>query len=251
MKLNKEKIESLIDDMIDFLVKEMGQDPNTMLNKFANINKRDLLNYLMLMNATSELGDYFLSLQDRLLSNENETKKISKLTYKNSVAYCDYDIFNVDADMVVYFSTDLFAENFTPNIDNLMILKAGVQLAHDHYLQYKQSGYTLNYKQPYITEAYNLPSEYIAKVVVKNSVQNNNQKSLNITNDVDNNLVEADNKTFDAETNKNLAAAIISIYNFAQENDLDTIFFDCTNIEIDQTIILKYKPKNVKIIIKK
>ena len=111
MKLSKVKQEELIDEMIDFLIKENGIKPDF---DYLKLNKRNLLNNLLLLHATENLGDYFYSLQDKLLASENDkTFNVLALNYKKDIAYAKADVTNINADMVVYFAKDIISLEMT------------------------------------------------------------------------------------------------------------------------------------------
>ncbi len=215
MKLSKVKQEELIDEMIDFLIKENGIKPDF---DYLKLNKRNLLNNLLLLHATENLGDYFYSLQDKLLASENDkTFNVLALNYKKDIAYAKADVTNINADMVVYFAKDIISLEMTETSDNKIMLKAGVQVGADLYQQYKENGFLPDYNSPYITEAYNLPANYLAKILVSEEVD--------------------------------YQVVFKQIYDFALENEVYSIFIDLPK-GVERDAIIEFKPKQIKLIFK-
>lgn len=214
MKITKAKRDEIVDELLDFLIKELGLKDF----KIEEKNKRETLNYLMLLCPDVNLGDYFFALQDKLLESENEVKDFSKIKFKNKVAETEQDLLNFNADVVAVISNQLFANDldFT-NIDNQIILKAGLQLKGELYIQLKQNGFNVNHACPYYCEGYNLPCQYFAKIVYKD----------------DEGLIEA----------------IKNLYKFAQENNLKTVCVDLNSHKL-KGYLIELKPKNLKLVIK-
>lgn len=215
MKISKAKQEELVDEMCDFLIKESGVKPSF---DYTKLNKRSLLNNLLLLHATENLGDYFYSLQDKLLSSEREKPvNVMALKYKKDIAYTKADVTNINADMVVYFSESVIDVNMEETMDNLILLKAGLQMGADLYQQHKENGFLPDYNSPYITDAYNLPANFLAKVLIKH------------------------------EENADYSDEFKQIFNFALENEVYSVFVDLPK-EINKDVIINLKPKQIKLI---
>ena len=213
--LSEQKKNEIIDEMIDFLVKENGLEIKA---DFDYAAKREILNKLTLLTSGAIESDYFLALQDKLLGEENKkATRLAGLKFKGGVAESEAELFGVDADLVVYFSHQLFAVDLNESLDNLMILRAGVQVRNDFLLKFREDGFTTNFGEPYFSEGYNLPAKYIAKIVVNGEVCED---------------------------------CIKKVFDFALENELEIVFFDLNNINIDKEKIIKLKPKNIKIVFK-
>lgn len=213
MKISKAKQEELIDEMCDFLIKESGIKPSF---DYTKLNKRSLLNNLLLLHATENLGDYFYSLQDKLLSSESEKSvNVMALKYKKDIAYTKADVTNINADMVVYFSENVIDVSMEETMDNKILLKAGLQVGADLYQQHKENGFLPDYNSPYITDAYNLPANFLAKVLIKQD--------------------------------EDYSEIFKQIFNFALENEVYSVFVDLPK-EINKDVIINLKPKQIKLI---
>ena len=161
-KLSEVEKQRLIDEMLDFLFKEIGISAKV-------DNSRATLNTLMLLNTNFPLGDYFYSLQDKLLSYEAQKNMIIP-QFDDGVKKLDFPY--IKADMLVFFGNTVIRADTENCLENKMLLCAGVQINEKFYELLKQTGFNLQFDSPYIIEGYNLNCEYIAKIVLDNNISN-------------------------------------------------------------------------------
>lgn len=160
MKLLDSEKDAIIDDMLDFLAKELE------ISLPQNLNKRNTLNTLMLLNTNFPIADYFYALQNKLLMCE---AKENAVELKNANPDC---FPFVKADILLFFSNTLLRGDTADCLDNKMVLSAGVQLNEFYFNALKADGFNINYCEPYIFENENLNCEYIAKILVNEDETN-------------------------------------------------------------------------------
>lgn len=213
--ITTEKKNEIIDEMLDFLIKEIGIN---YIKEFELLDKRELLDVLRLMNSTSLNNDYFLGLQDKLLKEENKKFiNVYKLKFVKGVAETDAELTAINSDLVVYFSKNLISQQIDSSLDNCVVLKAGVQVNIEYSKALKENGFNVDFNRVYFTEGYNLPCQYLGKVVYENDVN---------------------------------LDCLKQVFEFLKEYELETVYFYLNNTNLKLEDIVKFKPKNIKIIIK-
>lgn len=214
MEMNEERVEELIDEMLSILAKETEQP---LPQNLTDESKLRLLKNLMIIRPIGYLDENFLKLQNEFLTYVNENRVVhldlKKLKLKKHEIDCD--ILDIDADLIVVFSNNLIGDgSLDENLDNRIILKAGLQAKDDiAKIYHERNGAGLN--MPYYVSSYNLPSKYFAKILIDKSV--------------------VDCKDY-------LHNYIGDIFNFAKENNLTNVVFDLNSL-ID---VLKIQEKNLK-----
>lgn len=167
--LSQEELEFIIDEMLNILVKENEQ---SLPENLTTTEKRILINQLILIRAIEPIDEEFYNLQNKLLNHEHSfnitTTPITKS--KNNISTIDHDSLLTPCDLYIAFSNHLFPTDLGNNIDNLLILKAGLQLNKDYAEILNNNSKLLNYKEPYITNGYNLPARYIAKLLYNDNL---------------------------------------------------------------------------------
>ena len=171
-----------LNNEIDFLIKELisinnNLDENMEIPKDYN-EKRKLLRSLMNIQSPVPLSDRFYEIQDKILSEETESKdlvsaeeieSVSKTDEINSkIAYWQGDITNLKADAIVNAANSQMLGCFIPLhncIDNQIHSAAGFQLRMDCYELMKKQGHEEPVGNAKITSAYNLPSKYVIHTV--------------------------------------------------------------------------------------
>lgn len=163
IKLNSEEYENIIDEMLNVLAKESEQKiPASLSYK----TKRELLNTIISIHLSGDLGDDFFIMQDKLLSYENMDKKvleIEELRFSKNIAahYGDVECLNVDVIAALinmptfdytYFSNDVSLEKKLVSLSGLKLredLTKGIKL-------YQESS-----SNCYVCKGYNLRAEYV------------------------------------------------------------------------------------------
>lgn len=204
--------DEILDEMLNILCKES----EIKLPKNLSItDKRDVLNNLMLVRPIGYLDEYFVNLQNEFLKREMQDKLISvdnmKLNKKGTIISAD--IFNLKVDMFVVFSNRLFADaNLgSNNIDAELILRGGVNINEDFAKIYYDNNAVYSYKEPYSVPGYNLPSQYVAKILLPDI-------SKKILKEDDENLKQSISNLFDFIKTKKLKIVAIDLTNFLKQN---------------------------------
>lgn len=204
--------DEILDEMLNILCKES----EIKLPKNLSIeDKREVLNNLMLIRPIGYLDEYFVNLQNKFLKREMQDKLISldniKLNKKGTIISAD--IFNLKADMIVIFTYRLFADvNLgTDNIDTELILRGGVNINEDFAKIYYDNNAVYSYKEPYIVPGYNLPSQYVAKILLPDI-------SKKMLKEDEDNLKQSISNLFDFIKTKKLKIVAIDLTNFSKQN---------------------------------
>ena len=209
--------DEILDEMLNILCKES----EIKLPKNLSItDKRDVLNNLMLIRPIGYLDEYFVNLQNEFLKREMQDKLISldniKLNKKGTIISAD--IFNLKADMIVIFTYRLFADvNLgTDNIDTELILRGGVNINEDFAKIYYDNNAVYSYKEPYIVPGYNLPSQYVAKILLPDI-------SKKMLKEDEDNLKQSISNLFDFIKTKKLKIVAIDLTNFSKQNSGESL----------------------------
>lgn len=201
-------------DRLDFLIKNLLDESGKYLNTdLDDKDKPDLFRSLMNIRMPSHIESKVLEIQDDYLKQDLNSKKVTtlselpnikeqynskhKLSHKLSIWKGDITTLKVDA--IVNAANSQLLGCFIPLhkcIDNVIHSAAGMQLREEcsQYMKSKRLQ-DKNYKEPtgtaMITNAYNLPSDYIIHTVgpivsydltksLKNDLKNSYNKSLEI-----------------------------------------------------------------------
>lgn len=209
--------DEILDEMLNILCKES----EIKLPKNLSItDKRDVLNNLMLIRPIGYLDEYFVNLQNEFLKREMQDKLISvdnmKLNKKGM--FISADILNLKADMIVIFTYRLFADvNLgTDNIDTELILRGGVNINEDFAKIYYDNNAVYSYKEPYIVPGYNLPSQYVAKILLPDI-------SKKMLKEDEDNLKRSISNLFDFIKTKKLKIVAIDLTNFSKQNSGESL----------------------------
>lgn len=209
--------DEILDEMLNILCKES----EIKLPKNLSItDKRDVLNNLMLVRPISYLDEYFVNLQNEFLKREMQDKLISvdnmKLNKKGTIISAD--IFNLKVDMFVVFSNRLFADaNLgSNNIDAELVLRGGLNINEDFAKIYYDNNAVYSYKEPYIVPGYNLPSQYVAKILLPDI-------SKKMLKEDEDNLKQSISNLFDFIKTKKLKIVAIDLTNFSKQNSGESL----------------------------
>ena len=209
------------DEILDEMLNTLCKESEIKLPKNLSItDKRDVLNNLMLIRPIGYLDEYFVNLQNEFLKREMQDKLISldniKLNKKGTIISAD--IFNLKADMIVIFTYRLFADvNLgTDNIDTELILRGGVNINEDFAKIYYDNNAVYSYKEPYIVPGYNLPSQYVAKILLPDI-------SKKMLKEDEDNLKQSISNLFDFIKTKKLKIVAIDLTNFSKQNSGESL----------------------------
>lgn len=209
--------DEILDEMLNILCKES----EIKLPKNLSItDKRDVLNNLMLVRPISYLDEYFVNLQNEFLKREMQDKLISldNIKYNKKGMFISADILNLKADMIMIFTYRLFADvNLgTDNIDTELILRGGVNINEDFAKIYYDNNAVYSYKEPYIVPGYNLPSQYVAKILLPDI-------SKKMLKEDEDNLKQSISNLFDFIKTKKLKIVAIDLTNFSKQNSGESL----------------------------
>ncbi len=157
------------------LLNEMPMYKNE-AEKFPKIygEQRRLLRSLMNVRPSMPLNTEFLTLQDEFLSDEIKSNRIVNLSdleptnVNNQIYLWQGDITTLSVDAIVNAANSALLGCFIPChgcIDNAIHSKAGLQLRRDCDEIIKNQGHEEKTGNAKITNAYNLPSEFVIHTV--------------------------------------------------------------------------------------
>ena len=216
--------ENLLDEILNILLKESEIKFNTEVSQSEKVS---VFNALMITRPVGYLDEEFLKLQDKYLKINltDNVIDVENLAFKNKIADVDANMFDLKTDMLVVFSKNLLsgANLDVCDIDNQLVLKAGLQFNEDLSKEYIVDKGVLKYDKPYIVKTDNLHSSYVAKLLYGAELMM---------------LTTAVEKVFDFAINKNLKNITFDFNNlyFA---DVDKIKKEIKNISKNK----KYKQK--------
>ncbi len=198
----------IVEEMLNILCKE---SEIKLPQNLSNGDKRAVLKDLMLVRPMGDLNEYFIELQNALLSREMRARAIAVDDFKFSKKKCFYsaDILDLKVDMIVVFTDKLFA-NFNPDeidINAELILRGGVNINEDLAKIYYENKAVYSYKEPYIVSGYNLACQYVAKILLPNSGEEM------LVEDID-----------------NLRQCVSELFDFVKEKKFHIIAIDLSNI---------------------
>ena len=167
--LNQEELNSIVEQLIEILVNEDDSNfsQNFSLEKKTYIEKRKILNSLLISRKTKPIPFNLLKLQNQLLEYENSKKEIlnaSKLIYQNHMCIYLGDITCIKADAIVCSCYDNFSTNYNTGdrcayLD--ILLSGGIQIKQElNFETFMQSPSDQNCKTKLI-KGYNLPASFI------------------------------------------------------------------------------------------
>ena len=204
------------DEILDEMLNTLCKESEIKLPKNLSItDKRDILNNLMLVRPIGYLDEYFVNLQNEFLKREMQDKLISldNIKYNKKGMFISADILNLKADMIVIFTYRLFADvNLgINNIDRELILRGGVNINEDFAKIYYDNNAVYSYKEAYIVPGYNLPSQYVAKILLPDI-------SKKMLKEDEDNLKQSISNLFDFIKTKKLKIVAIDLTNFSKQN---------------------------------
>ena len=169
ISMSKDEYSVLVDEVLTFLAKENEQKLPT---DIPLDDRRWLIDSLMLIRTMGCLDIKFISLQDRLLSYENNLNPIidaDTLKYKKNISHFHGDFISLSADMLTVISDSLFArfDSDETSLDNRLVLRAGLELYEDYFSEWRSDYAKVHYDKPYITDGYNTQYDHIAKIVFR------------------------------------------------------------------------------------
>lgn len=156
-------------EQLNFLIRYLS--PQTTIPK-TDDEKWRLFRSLVNMREPLPVSDKFLSVQDKLLQGEINTKGITSLVelvpIKDNLYLWQGDITTLAVDGIVNAANNQMLGCFIPChrcIDNAIHTYAGVQLRFECAEIMRRQGYAEPTGKAKITSAYNLPSKYILHTV--------------------------------------------------------------------------------------
>lgn len=161
--------EKLVDELLRHLINEDERLEN--LDIPSNyIEKRNLLRGITNIRSPRPISDEVLKLEDQLLQLELQEKKVTEVseieTRENCIALWQGDITTLKIDAIVNPGNSALLGCFIPNhscLDNQIHTSAGIRLrlACNEIMQGKEE----SVGQAKITDAYNLPCDYVIHTV--------------------------------------------------------------------------------------
>ena len=169
ISMSKDEYSVLVDEVLTFLAKENEQKLPT---DIPLDDRRWLIDNLMLIRTMGYLDIKFISLQDRLLSYENNLNPIidaDTLKYKKNISHFYGDFVSLSAGIFTVISDSLFAkfDSDMASLDNKLVLRAGLELYEDYFSEWRSDYAKVHYDKPYITDGYNTQYDHIAKIVFR------------------------------------------------------------------------------------
>ena len=169
ISMSKDEYSVLVDEVLTFLAKENEQKLPT---DIPLDDRRWLIDNLMLIRTMGCLDIKFISLQDRLLSYENNLNPIidaDTLKYKKNISHFYGDFVSLSAGIFTVISDSLFAkfDSDMASLDNKLVLRAGLELYEDYFSEWRSDYAKVHYDKPYITDGYNTQYDHIAKIVFR------------------------------------------------------------------------------------
>lgn len=158
-----------MDFLVDYLIDERGEDISVP-DDFNS--KRGLLRSLMNVRPPMKISDEFLRIQDEFLTNETLNKDLTDVSEikdeKGKIRLWQGDITTLKVGAIVNAANSKLLGCFIPQhncIDNAIHSAAGVQLREECNEIMKKQGRDEEIGKAKITNAYNLPSDYVIHTV--------------------------------------------------------------------------------------
>lgn len=199
---------------------------NANLETLAKNNLDEFINTYFIMCSTENINLEIVDLQNKLLMLEDrQVVEFEKL--KNKIKTSDkYLSLKIKTDYTVLFSNNLIENMDLNSIDNYIILNAGIQIKKGLADLFKEDGYILSYKNPYIVNGYNLPCKKLCKLLYS-------KEELTSAKDVN-----------------NVLCAVDKVFQTANENSRVVIDLSCFEVETKKLLereICKITKNKIKI----
>lgn len=226
--MNKEKYIELVEDLFMALTKEL----ELKISKEMTIEeKRKMIDMLSVVCPVGVLDEEFFSKQEKVLSYEKSLKVVideTLVSYKKKQASVNCDLFTVNADFCVVFTSNLIC-GYTQdlnNIDNQIAIHGGLEINESYYNLLKENNYILLETKPYIVDTKNLTFNKLAKILIKD------------LNNLDDNF-------------QNIKLAVDDVFEYAKQNNLKNLVFNLNNFKNKETIkniknLINYSKNNKK-----
>lgn len=177
--------EEIINKLLTYFLSEAGYDSN-IPDDYDFFKKRKILRGLINARSPKEISEDILKLEDELLKQELQEKKITDCLdipeVEPQISIWQGDITTLKVDAIVNAANEYGLGCFIPNhscIDNAIHTFAGIRLRLECNNILK--GKLINTGGAIITPAYNLPSKYVIHTVgpiVNNELTNQQIKAL-------------------------------------------------------------------------
>ena len=193
ISMSKDEYSVLVDEVLTFLAKENEQKLPT---DISLDDRRWLIDNLMLIRTMGCLDIKFISLQDRLLSYENNLNPIidaGTLKFKKNISHFHGDFISLSAGIFTVISDSLFAkfDSDMASLDNKLVLRAGLELCEDYFSEWRSDYAKVHYDKPYITDGYNTQYDHIAKIVFRLDPVSNAVDEMSLVKALENLFVQA------------------------------------------------------------
>ena len=201
--MNKEKYIELVEDLFMVLTKELELKIS---NEITIEEKRKMIDMLLVVCPVGVLDEEFFLKQEKVLSYEKSLKVVDNETpiiYKKKQASVNCDLFTVNADLCVIFTSNLIC-GYTQdlnNIDNQIVIHGGLEINENYFNLLKENNYLLTESKAYIVDTKNLTFNKLAKILVKD------------LNNLDNSF-------------ENIKFAIDDVFEYAKQNNLKNLVFN-------------------------
>lgn len=223
-ELTSEQYLEIVDDFLLALTKEVEQPVPANLN---TKQKRWLIDTLLEMRTTGDTDKTLLDLQDKILTyelNQKGLKNLSDFKFNQNTAKfsCGMDILNVDVDVVF---VPMLLTGVDDNIENdrLLMLGAGLQIKEDFALITQENHNVLPKNKIYACRGYNLPSKYVAKIILPN----------------EKNISASEYTIFDN--------ALKSVFEFMKNNNFKSVAFDAKYLESYDFALFEILNREIKL----
>ena len=161
------------EEQLDFLINYLIDERNELIDIPNDIqSKKDLFRSLMNIRLPSQISQDFLKVQDDYLTHETLNKKLTSpediTEVKGKIALWQGDIVTLKVDGIVNAANSKLLGCFIPMhkcIDNVIHSAAGIQLRLECNRIMESQSEDEKVGRAKITDAYNLPSEYVIHTV--------------------------------------------------------------------------------------
>lgn len=161
------------EDIINNLLGMLSKDNELVLPADLSLeDKRFFIDVFILLRSQGAIDEDILNLQNKLLSDEKEQRKIdiSNLDFHKNIASNCYCITDIETDIAIVFTNNLFTDtnHLDNNIDNLLIKRGGLQIQEELAEIFLKDYQILSYQKPYIVNGHNLACKKLAKIIIRN-----------------------------------------------------------------------------------
>ncbi len=212
----------------DNLLIELFKDAEMPQNfELTDEQKDNFLRVLIVTRTNEPASEKLILAQDKFLKTFNEQQKINidKLQFKNNIYLVRNDVLNYNVDLLVVATNNAVEDVESllagrPSLDNEILFRAGVELKNELL---KNANKNLIF-----AKGFNLNAKYLAKIVLKNS---NDQNVCEI-----------------------LAENLKTVFEFIKEKELKSVAIDFNSVlkfDDDKTKIFKELQKTIENLNKK